>query len=318
MTIKQNNQNTIIKDNNIQSVVIGKNTEKPKNCYICQSTSLFRKIQVGERIFYKCNNCDVLFLAGSTKTVDLNKIYGSEYYFQKDSSNSENFFGYNDYDYYRKYIEEYFEYHLKEIERFNGKGNLLDVGCAFGYMLNVANRRGWKSEGIDISKYAVDYAKNNFNLNVKHGKFEEVHYKQNSFNAIVMNDLIEHIPTPQIYIEKAHNLLKKNGILFISTPNSNSLSFRILGKRWLQIMQEDHLYLFNPNSIRFLLEKSGFKILKIKTSFKVADINVIVGRLGYYSKNLKKIAGKITDLLNLGKIKFKVRVGEIYVVSQKK
>ena len=62
-----------------------------------------------------------------------------------------------------------------------------------------------------------------------------------------MNQLIEHVDSPDLVIKKAHDMLEKDGILFIETPNINSWDFLLFKKRYWGWHTPRHWYLFNQN-----------------------------------------------------------------------
>lgn len=76
------------------------------------------------------------------------------------------------------------------------KGNLLEVGCSYGFLINNLHKNGWNVEGIEISKEASDYARNILGLDVFTGKIEEYNPKE-KFDVIIMMDVLEHLTDPK-------------------------------------------------------------------------------------------------------------------------
>jgi len=101
------------------------------------------------------------------------------------------------------------------------KGRLLDAGCGPGFVVkNISAFEGWEVYGCEISPAAVNYAKEKLGLeNVVSGNISDAGFEEESFDIITMWDVIEHIPDPGPFLSGLNRLLKKNGILFVHTPN---------------------------------------------------------------------------------------------------
>lgn len=285
------------------------------SCKLCSSKKINKKFNIKDRSYYKCKNCGIVF--HNKIPVDLNGIYNSELYYVKERQPTEEHFGYNDYIYYRPYLEEHFENIIIELEKYSKKGRLLDIGCALGFFINVAKRRGYEVTGIDISKFAVEYAKSNYNLNVFCGELKDFNFEPDYFDVVVLNDFLEHIINPQVLIKEVYRILKKRGVIVINTPNINSISFQFFRRSWWYIKLAEHLFIYNYKSIKYLLNCSGFEIVKFKRGTKIIDLNLISGWLGYYNKFLQKTFEKLINVMKIGKFKFKIKAGEILVYAKK-
>jgi SAM-dependent methyltransferase len=157
---------------------------------------------------------------------------------------------------------------LKEIERYKQAGTLLDVGCAAGFFVETAVKHRWEAYGVELSEFASEFARNTLGLNVFNGTFLESNFPAGYFDVITMWDMIEHTPNPVENLCKAFKLLKKDGLLILTTPNFNSLVAQWLGKRWYFYQPPQHLFYFNKTTIRFALQKAGFRIVEMKTEGK--------------------------------------------------
>lgn len=143
---------------------------------------------------------------------------------------------------------------------------ILDVGCAFGDLLSLLDENKYTTFGIDISQYAINRAKKITKAQLMLGDLnKKLSYKDNFFDAVFALDVIEHLDSPYKFLLEMHRVLKKGGVLFIQTPNINSI-FEVFAKdKWFAYTDETHLYLFNRKSLRFILQKSGFSILQNQT-----------------------------------------------------
>ena len=161
-------------------------------------------------------------------------------------------------------------------EYVNGKVRVLDVGCSFGYFLRLCDELGWETHGVDISRYAIDTAKVNTKAQLYLHDIENVRkspFKEDSFDLITMFEVIEHLACPAMALEELNRILKNNGRLVMATPNLNAIERIVLKslrkeKTWHGLYDRTHIRLFNPFSIRSLVERLDFRILELKTPFR--------------------------------------------------
>ncbi|MFC2158241.1 class I SAM-dependent methyltransferase [Acidobacteriota bacterium] len=170
---------------------------------------------------------------------------------------------------------------LRELEKLNPeKGRLLDVGAATGILMNLAQIRGWRPSGVEPSLWCVDTAKQKYSLDVIQGDFMEVEIDEGQYTAVTMIDFIEHVPHPHIALEKAHKILSSEGSLCIVTPDSQSLTARLMKGRWWHF-RPAHLAYFSRSSIEHLLQRCGFKIVKIKKYVWTFSAHYLISRLRF-------------------------------------
>ncbi len=109
-----------------------------------------------------------------------------------------------------------------------------------------------------------------FNANLSSGEIKGdlnkgIPIKDNSFENVIAGELIEHLFDPDKFIRECYRVLKKKGILIISTPNMTGLPYLLsenIGVQKGKYMP--HINAFNSEMIRFLLKKNRFNILKIE------------------------------------------------------
>jgi len=141
------------------------------------------------------------------------------------------------------------------------KGTLFDVGAATGILLDIAGKRGWEIDGIEPSTWAVNVAKDRYDLEIQKGIFEKAPLPVNWYTAVTMVDFIEHISHPNPAISKAHKILSKDGTLCLVTPNINSLAAQITGGKWWHF-RPAHLGFFTKKSLDCLLRRNGLHVVK--------------------------------------------------------
>jgi SAM-dependent methyltransferase len=148
---------------------------------------------------------------------------------------------------------------LEEI-REHRLGRLLEVGCASGELLAAARERGWSVSGVELCSPMVSRA--NVRLGgevVRAAPFDDRAAQAGSVDALVMNDVLEHLPDLDLALATARRLLAPKGSLLICTPDLGSVSARVLGGRWPHYKSE-HLHYLSRKSLNAYLLRAGLKL----------------------------------------------------------
>jgi len=141
-------------------------------------------------------------------------------------------------------------------------GRLLDVGCGSGEWLLWMRSLGWEAEGLDFDERAVSVA-TGIGLKVSLGSLEQQRFPAESFDALTMSHVIEHLPDPVQTLTECVRVLKPGGALFLWTPNADSLGHSLFGQHWRGLEPPRHLHIFSPLSLQSLLSKAG--LVRIRT-----------------------------------------------------
>ena len=144
------------------------------------------------------------------------------------------------------------------VMRYVTHGRLLDVGCATGdFLSEMQLQPEWQVVGIEPGHTAVVYAKQEVGVDAVEGVLNEAPFAKQSFAAITMWDVLEHVYNPRMVIQQAANLLRPGGILVVNHPNLDSIDRRIFGDLWLGYELPRHLYLFPANLLSRLMAEEG-------------------------------------------------------------
>ena len=147
------------------------------------------------------------------------------------------------------------------------------MGCATGFLLDQARKQGWEVYGVELSAWAVDYAKNKLQLpNISLGLLKDANFPPNFFDVVILKDVIEHLTDPKETLEQIRNVLKPTGSMCCNTPDIDSMASKLLGAKWWGIKQS-HLYYFNKHSLSALFKGTGFVPLKIRSHARTFTIN---------------------------------------------
>jgi SAM-dependent methyltransferase len=137
-------------------------------------------------------------------------------------------------------------------------GRLLDVGCGNGDFLRQAAAAGWQPVGVDFDAAAVNAVRELDQAVVRVGDLLSIGFPAASFDAVVMNNVIEHLPRPRAVLEECRRILRPGGRLVAITPSTASLGYRRYSQDWRGLEVPRHLYLFSPKLLGDLATAAGF------------------------------------------------------------
>jgi len=113
---------------------------------------------------------------------------------------------------------------------------------------------------VDVNKNVTKFYKGS-SIHFSPVPLEQAQFKNNFFDVIIMNDVIEHLHNIHSLLHKVHKLLKPGGILFLVTPDVGSFTRKILRKHWHHFKPYEHLVYFSRFTLRSLLQPCGFDII---------------------------------------------------------
>lgn len=175
-------------------------------------------------------------------------------------------------------------YVLKELGRLKKYGNrLLDLGCCTGFFLDEARKMGWEVYGVELSEWAAQYARERFYLDIYNTTLKKAEFKDNHFDVIIMQDTIEHLVDPKEILIEIRRILKPKGILYINTPDIESLASLFLKARWWGINQF-HLYYFSKRTLNKMLKSVGFEAIKWSSYARIFSLKYWIERFKSYNK----------------------------------
>jgi SAM-dependent methyltransferase len=161
------------------------------------------------------------------------------------------------------------------------RGRLLEVGCAYGFFLEQAQAE-FTAVGIDVNGAAIEAARG---LGVDALCVEFLDYvPPDAFDVVCLWDTIEHVLEPRAYLEKAHDLLRPDGMLFLTTGDIGSVVARLRGAKWRMIHPPSHLNYFSRATMTRLLESVGFDVVSVGAIGTRRDLLNTLHLLALFSK----------------------------------
>jgi SAM-dependent methyltransferase len=174
---------------------------------------------------------------------------------------------------------------LDRVERHVQPGALLDLGSWVGFLLAEARERGWRTTGVEPSAFASAYARERLGLDVRTDDLLTAELPETSFDAVVMGDVIEHLPRPGAALDRIARLLRPGGAACLMLPDAGSRLARVLGARWWSVIPP-HVQYFTRTSLGMLLARHSYEVLELATQPKAFTVRYYLGRAGGYSRGL--------------------------------
>ncbi len=264
-------------------------------CLLCSGTDsrVIEKCRNGFNVF-KCTECGLVYVLPLPQKELIESAHSDSYYAPWIEEQRER----------RKQM---WKKRLKTLNSLSGKkGRFLDVGCAEGLFLQIAQEDGWDVTGTEISKFAAEHGRDKFGLNVMHGELSEMKFPDNSFDAVTMWHVLEHTADPVAVLREVRRILKDNGVFILAIPNIDNflsqLAYRLIRGRKIHLFDPDdrelHLFHFSPETIRMASEKSGFSVQRV-----IPDLGIVqwhIKGLNYLATACGRLTGRIiTDAIEV-------------------
>ena len=207
----------------------------------------------GEFTLVECLGCGFVYLSPRPNAAEIGRYYPAHYALHQ-STLAEESSGF-----------------LRQMGRFNvgqrcdvvlsrkSSGSLLDVGSSTGdFLAAMQARGGWQVQGLEPSVAAAERARQVYGVPVHQGYLDDAPYAAESFDAVTLWDVFEHVPQPLETLRQIHALLRPSGVLAMSLPNRDALDARLFRSCWIGYDVPRHLSVFSRADITRAVVGSGF------------------------------------------------------------
>jgi SAM-dependent methyltransferase len=205
----------------------------------------------------KCPSCKAIFLSPEPSADQLRQAYDASYY-----GEGENKFGFS--------VETFIDYFRKKrakslASKLPENARILDVGCGNGrFLFHLSKFGNFDLNGIELPGGSADRAAKIKEINLKIGALTETDFAENSFDAVTLFHVFEHLDKPHETLDIIGEILKKDGILILSFPNIAGWQARAFKANWYHLDPPRHLVFFDPGDIAEIMKSMGFTLVKKK------------------------------------------------------
>jgi 2-polyprenyl-3-methyl-5-hydroxy-6-metoxy-1,4-benzoquinol methylase len=205
--------------------------------------------------YHRCAACGLVYLNPRPAAREILQYYDQEYYGEGKQK-------------FHPWIEVFRIFfarqRVRRVKRFiAGKGQALDIGCGQGTFLNLLRKEGWEVFGTELSEKQAGRAMEAA-LPVSIGELREGQFPAESLDLVTLWQVIEHLFEPGAVIRCIRPMLKKRGIVAISTPNIDSLQAHVFKESWFHLDPPRHLYLFSLKTLEQLMAQEGFRLFHLR------------------------------------------------------
>jgi 2-polyprenyl-3-methyl-5-hydroxy-6-metoxy-1,4-benzoquinol methylase len=160
------------------------------------------------------------------------------------------------------------------IRKYRPAGKVYDIGCGFGHFLLTGRQLGYEVSGAEMSRANASYVRDTLGIPVDEGDFLQKKGRIR-YDILTLWDVLEHVDAADRLVEKASAMTVPGGYLFIQVPALDSFLASVLKKRWWAVGL-DHANYFSRRTVRRLLNRHGFEVVKIVSSIELKNILVYV------------------------------------------
>lgn len=209
--------------------------------------------------------------------------FDPETYYDASYFNGSRTDGYADYFAAKDVLHGHFQQELTLLEKLGAKGGeLLELGCAYGYFLELA-QRSYHVHGLEICEDAVANCIARGLTSVRQGAITRQSVASLPMaDVLVMLDVIEHIPEPRAALQAGVSRLKNGGLLLITTGDFSSLVARAMGCHWRLMTPPQHLWFFTSRSLKQMGDSLGLELIHLDHPSKQVPFGLIVYQLCRY------------------------------------
>ncbi len=246
------------------------NKQRLLSCDLCGSPEIRTcftttdRLNLSEEVFYivECKGCGVLRTLPEMSEEALAKFYPNDYWGGEPTA---------------EWIQTSQADKTAFVEacRLEG-GRILDVGCGAGFFLRALKANRWERFGVEISPEAASAAASVLGAtHIFTGTIFDVTLESNFFDAVTFWSALEHTNQPRVQLCEARRLLIDGGTLIIQVPNVASYQAKFFKGNWFALDAPRHRYHFSLQTLKQVLQSSGFEIYKTSFHSKVHNAHAL-------------------------------------------
>jgi SAM-dependent methyltransferase len=230
------------------------------HCPVCRGVARHLYEKGGHQV-HRCRDCGLGFVSDLPSPEELTRFYADHYYDVGAADGESGGLGYHTaYTELEAGLKRMYGDFLDDVEQNNpGRrfDRILDVGCAYGFFLDVARDRFAASElvGLDVTPEAATIRERGYAFH--HGFIEDVELPAEHFDLVFMGDAFEHVRDPIRVADRLASVLAPGGVLVLTTVDFDAPLARLLGRRWRLMKPPEHLFYWNRRSLARIFGERG-------------------------------------------------------------
>lgn len=277
-----------------------------RRCRACDAADLARRCRIRGYGILACSACGSWTTASRMNGADASRFYDSDYFHGGD---------YLDYPSSETVLKKNAAGFVRRLRRFGEGGRMLELGCAYGFFLDVASAY-WDMRGVDVSPAAIESCSKRHGERVVRGEASSVPFSGETFDWTVGWDMIEHVDSPRLTVMRCAELLKPGGRAAFTTGDVSSLAARLAGNRWRLLTPPSHLTFFSREGMKRMLGDAGFVDVEFTTAGYHRSLSFAVFRL--LGPEAYRLIAAHPAIRRLMQSAFYLNLGDIMFVTARK
>jgi SAM-dependent methyltransferase len=243
-------------------------TARGEECPACGNRQFRQLFQATDRLYrttikpfqvVECSGCQLIRLHPWPEPSDLRLYYPETYWFAPQPGAASSLE-----EWYRRFVlRDHVSFVASALERA-GSGPVLDVGCGGALFGRLLRERGLSCMGLDLSWQAATVGWKHNGVPVMVGDFAHAPLPQDSFAAVTMFHVLEHLYDAASYLQAAARCLRPDGRLIVQVPNADCWQFVLLGEAWNGVDVPRHLVDYKTADLDAVLHSAGFEVVRHK------------------------------------------------------
>ncbi len=224
------------------------------------------------------------------------KSYYADKYYQECNSTYANKYSQDEIKYINNKIEQKYAVISDLVSMSNKSGlRLLDIGSGEGWALKYFKDKLWDVVGLDYSEYGCYNHNPECLVNLTVGEIgeniEKLIRKNQSFDVIWLDNVLEHVLDPLELLINCHKLIKEHGVLVIEVPNDfSAVQQCLLDKEYIHnpywIAIPDHISYFNNDGLNAICSEAGWHCHCLMGDYPI-DFNLLNQNVNYIKDTSK-------------------------------
>lgn len=216
------------------------------------------------------------------------------------------------------YLKQTYGRYLRRCERLlSAKDRLLEIGCGNGFFLEEARAQGFREvQGVEPSGDAISAAHPAIRPHITQAMFSHDLFPPDSFDVACLFQTLDHLADPARVLGDVMALLRPGGFLFAFNHNVSSWSARFFGER-SPIIDIEHTYLYDPNTVRRLCESVGYTVIEARPAWNKLSLGYLASLIPLSPVVLKDALIRFLTVSRLARVPLWLPLGNMYVIAQK-
>jgi len=193
---------------------------------------------------------------------------------------------------------------------------LVDIGCGSGFVLEVANERGWTDlHGVEPSGDAIAKAKPDIAPLIVHDMMRAGLFAEDSLSAVTLFQVLDHMPDPMGLLRDCLSILRPGGVIMAFNHNVTAWSARLLKDR-SPIIDVEHTYLYSPDTMRKLFTGAGFEVISVSPVRNTYSISYLTHLVPLPRRLKQQLIPRLRSTY-IGKRQITVPLGNLQLIARK-